>query len=108
MRVLIFLLAALTTRMFFTKTRGVENHGVGHVERSIVGNTMTPLQVKSYRQQKTIMMPFVVDRKRNLQKILIVGEDAQAIVENVGLKLVLHVPLVALSLEYFYLEPQDD
>ena len=109
MPVPIFLHVALTTKTSFTQGKDVGNRGVGSVERSIVDNTTTPLQVKNYRQQKTIMMPFVVDKNKDLQKIPIVEGGAQVIVGNVGRKLFLHqLPLVALIAEYFYLELQDD
>jgi hypothetical protein len=62
----------------------VENRGVGNVERNTVDNTMTPKQAKNSLQEKTIIMPFVVEQKRDLKKMNIVEAVAQAIVPLVG------------------------
>jgi hypothetical protein len=48
----------------FIRVWDVVNHGALPVGRSFVVNTTTLLQERSYRQQKTTMMPFVVGMKR--------------------------------------------
>ena len=62
----------------------VEGHGVGTVGKNIVVSIMTQKQARNFLQQKTIMMPFVVDRKRDLSKNSSVLEDVQVIVLNDG------------------------
>ena len=64
----------------------MESLGVGNVERNFVVNTTTQLQETNCLQQKTIMMPFVVGRKKDFQRKHIVEVDAQVIVYNVGLR----------------------
>lgn len=63
----------------------MESPGVGSVERNTVVSFIIQNQAKNYQQQKTIMMPFVVETKKDSKKKTIVVEDAQAIVRNDGL-----------------------
>ncbi len=60
------------------------NPGVGNVERNIVASTLILKQEKNLRQQKTIMMPFVVETKKDLRKMSTVEEDVQDIVLHDG------------------------
>ncbi len=79
MRAPTFLLVALMKKIASTRDSDVENLGVGNVGKSFAVNTMTRLQEINYRQQKTIMMPFVVGMNRGFQKKPIVLADAQVI-----------------------------
>ena len=84
MHVLTFLHVALMIRINFILDLVVENLGVGSAEKNTVDNTITLKQGKSFRQQKTITMPFVVEMKKILKKMNIVVEDVQGIVMNDG------------------------
>ncbi|NBN98355.1 MAG: hypothetical protein EBV19_03820 [Flavobacteriia bacterium] len=63
----------------------MESPGVGSVERNTVVSIMIQKQEKNYPQQKTIMMVYVVERKKDLNKKTIAEEAVQVIVRNVGL-----------------------
>lgn len=62
----------------------VEDRGVGNVERNTVVRTTIRKVVKNFRQQKIIMIPFVVEKKMDLRKTTIALEDIQDIVLVVG------------------------
>jgi hypothetical protein len=64
--------------------KDVANRGVGNVERNTVVSILMKKQVRNFLLQKTTMMPFVVETKRDLSKTTIVGEDVQGIVQNAG------------------------
>jgi hypothetical protein len=70
----------------FILVKDVEKVGVGNVERNFVDNIMTLKQEKNYQPQKTIILPCAVSKKKDLEKICIVVEDVQAIVQNDGPK----------------------
>jgi hypothetical protein len=84
MRVLIFLPVASITKVTFILDSDVGRVGVGHVERNIVASTMIRARDSNYRQQKTTMTPFVVEKKKDLSKINTVGVDVQVTVLNDG------------------------
>jgi hypothetical protein len=84
MRVPIFLLVDWIRKTDFILDLVVGSLGVGSVERNIVANTIILKQERNYPQQKTITMPFVVERKRDFLKKRIVEEGVQAIAQNAG------------------------
>jgi len=62
----------------------VVDPGAGSVARNIAPPITIPKQVKSFRQQKIIMIPFVVARKKDSKKRTTVLEGIQGIVQNDG------------------------
>ena len=84
MLVLIFLRVVLIPKVSFMLEWDAGNLGVGTAAKNSVVNIMTRKQVKNYRQQKTIMMPYAVGKKKDLQKQVIVEEAAQATVAAAG------------------------
>jgi hypothetical protein len=84
MHALIFLRVDWMKNLFFILDWDAENLGAGNVERNTVDNIMTLTQDKNFLQQKTTMMPFVVEKKKTLRKMNIVEEDVQGIVLGVG------------------------
>jgi hypothetical protein len=69
----------------------VGGRGAGIVEKSIVASTMTRKQARNFLQQKTIMMPFVVEEKKDLRKMNIVVEGVQDIVGTVGKLVIVYI-----------------
>ena len=61
------------------------NPGVGSAEKNIVVSIIIQKQEKNYPQQKTIMMVYVVEKKKDFLKKHIAVEAVQVIVRNVGL-----------------------
>ena len=81
-------------KISFTWDSAAENRGVGTVERNTADSTTIRKQEKNFRQQKTITMGFVVERKKDLKKTNTVEEDVQDIAQPDGkLTLFLRVAL---------------
>jgi hypothetical protein len=72
------------TKTSSTRTWGVADPGAGSVARNIAPPITIPRQVKSFRQQKIIMIPFVVARKKDSKKRTTVLEGIQDIVQSDG------------------------
>ncbi len=87
MRARISLPVGLITKTSFMLDKDVENPGVGNVERNTAASTIILTPVKSCPRQKTIMMPFVVEMKKDLKKRNIVVELVQDIVLPDGKRL---------------------
>ena len=62
----------------------VEDPGAGNVERNIVLRIMIPQLVRNFLQQKIIMIPFVVKKKKDSKKKIIVLEVIQGTVPSAG------------------------
>lgn len=60
------------------------NRGVGIVERSTVGNIMTPKLANAFPLQKTNIVHFVVRKKKGSSKKIIAKVDIPVTVQNVG------------------------
>lgn len=79
-----YLRVVLKQLVRFKLVKGVVNHGVGHVGKSIVRNIMIRLLVNAYLRQKIAMMLRVVRKKMGSSKMSIVLVDIQAIVRSAG------------------------